>query len=634
MFYCRILWITAVIDCQTIEPIKNTVGLYYENEGTVKISNDQWSLVVYKDLSLISNAYYNNERILSNLYISLYSLPENSTPEIKEFSLRIRPHYIHLKQISRRIKLRLQTIQMMTSSEKLRKRRGLVDGLGTAFKWLTGTLDAADGEHINKCLDQLESDDKKVQDLLKQQIQIVTSTIKNFNYSINSLFLHETSINAYISDIQEAVNENQDKIKLNANELLLLELCEILIEAYQVIENEIRDVEDSISFSKLNILHPSIIQPSELLNQLHIISQNLKHSVLPMQATANTLPSLINIINLNAFQTEKRLVFVLQIPLVSNDIFNFYHLYSLPTKNLNNDLFHLIIPESKYVGISTDNRLYIPMHKIDNCKTISHSQRICKDVIPLSLNDPNCETEVITQVSTKKCKPVQIGFSDYNIIKLKLNRYILIVSKAIPVVTNCQGQASKTQLIEKNSLLYLNPRCSAFIGSTQLYAYDAKSSNATADDIIPVVPYDCCEDTKQDETHHLNLKEVHIKNLNMDDLNMAAEQLKNQEKIIDSMSKQTFAGRYLSATAICSIVSIILIALFCCCLKCKKKFRKCIEFPQDKDKSSLCVNIFNNCRTNRSVSRQESINSHELREYNSTTETVNPIRRSQRLQRL
>lgn len=563
-------------------------------------------------------------------------MPNANPTSLNDFTLRVRPHYLHLKQISKRIKLRLQTIELITPSdlvENTRRKRGIIDGLGVAVKWLTGNLDAADGEHINKCLDQLEADDKQMQNLLKQQIQIVTSTIKNFNNSMNSLFLHEQSFNSYITNIKDSVNNNTDRIELNHNQLLLLDLCEILLEAYQLIENEIRDIEDSISFSKLNILHPSIIQPSELLSQLHLISQNLKHSALPVQLNSNSLSSIINIISLNAFQTEKRLVFVLRIPLVSNDLFNLYHLYSIPTKNPTNNLYHLIIPESKYVGISNDNRLYIPMHSIKDCKAISSNQKLCTDVIPLTLNDPSCETEVITQVSTKKCKPVQISFSDYNVVKLKQNRYILIVSQAIPLVTNCPGQTSKTELVDANSLLYLNPGCSAFIGSTQLYGYDAKSSNSTSDDIIPIIPFDCCEEINQGATKHLDLKEIHIKSLNMDDLNIAEEQLKNQEQIINSMSNQTFVGRHLSAFTVFTIFLIVTVLLYCVCFKCKRRFRKCIEFPQNRDKSPLCVNIFNNCRTNRSVSRQESITSHELNELTVNPES-NPIRRSQRLQKL
>lgn len=578
---------------------------------------------------MISNAFYNNEKILSNLHNSLYATPKSNTPHYEEFSLRIRPHYNTLKQISRRIKSRLQTIQLITPLNNLRQKRGIINGFGTALKWLTGNLDSADGEHINKCIDQLEADDKRIQDILKQQIQIVTSTIKNFNNSINSLFLHEQSINNYINDIQDAINNNQDRTEFNSNQLLLLELCEILIESYQLIENEIRDIEDSITFSKLNVLHPSIIQATELLNQLHFISQNLKHNTLPVHPTLNSLPAFVNLITLNAFQTEKRLVFVLHIPLTSNDIFNLYHLYSLPTKNPSNNLFHLIIPESKYVAISTDNRLYIPMHNTEECKVMSSTQKLCKNAVPLTLNDPNCEIEVITKLSTKKCKPMQIGFSDYNIIKLKNNRYILIVSQALPVVTNCQGQSSKTQLVSNNSLLYLNPRCSAFIGSTQLYAQDAKSSNSTEDDVIPLIPFDCCEEDAQQSQKHLHLEEIHINKLKMDDLNIAEEQLKNQEELLNSMKQQTFAQRHLSAFTVITIVFIILILLYCGCFKCKRQIRKCIEFQDSKDKS-FCVNVFNNCRSSSSSVRHDSVQLSELQDF---TVSDTP-RRSQRLQRL
>lgn len=268
------------------------------------------------------------------------------------------------------------------------------------------------------------------------------------------------------------------------------------------------------------------------------------------------------------------------------------------------------------------------MHSMQECKIISDNQWLCKNAIPLTLNDPNCELEVITHVSTKKCKPIQIGFSDYNVIRLKKNRYILIISQAIPVVTNCQGEDSKTQLITSNSLLYLYPRCSAFIGSTQLYAYDTKSSNSTKDDIIPMIPFDCCEEDDQQSEKHLNLDPIHINKLSMDDLNIAEEQLKNQEKVLNSMKKQTFAQRHLSVFTIMTLSFMFIILFYCCC---KRNLRKCIEYKDSKDKS-LCVNIFNNCRTNRTTTRQESIHSHELQEL-----TINPEvtpRRSQRLQKL
>lgn len=338
-----------------------------------------------------------------------------------------------------------------------------------------------------------------------------------------------------------------------------------------MIENELRDISDSISFAKLEILHPSVIKSEDLLDQLVLISKHLDHNNLPLQPSHNNLPSLVSLITLKAFQTEKRIVFILQIPLVSNERFSTYHLYSVPTRNMGQGkpqpgMFHAILPESKYIAVSKDNRLYLRMNSLEKCQPISNQLTLCKNVLPLALENAPCEINIITELSIRNCKPVFIHFEDYNVIRLKKNKWIAIVSNKLPVVSTCPLEPSTTRIIETNSVITMMPRCMAYIGSTQIYAEEDKNSNVTELDIIPQVPFDCCENVPKEKP--ISLKPIKLNSINLDELNTAAHKLDEQQKILNDLGKDSFIQRHLSKFEIITIVVISLLVTCWCWYNC------------------------------------------------------------------
>jgi hypothetical protein len=50
-----------------IRPLENTIGLYYEKEQTIRVSNDNWKIMVYKDITLLQSVFKDNKNILENL---------------------------------------------------------------------------------------------------------------------------------------------------------------------------------------------------------------------------------------------------------------------------------------------------------------------------------------------------------------------------------------------------------------------------------------------------------------------------------------------------------------------------------------------------------------------------------------
>lgn len=580
------------------------MGLYYEHENDIKISNDYWKLLVYKDLSLISNAFSHNELVLRTLSSSLYS--PNNTYDHNAFALSIRAHYNTLDTISKRISNLLHNILLETPK---RVKRGLLNGVGSIWKSITGNLDASDGEYYNQCIDKLEKDDAEMQKLLRNQIQIVSTTIKNFNTTVKKLQIDEQTLNEDLIKIQNAIMNFSDESVLLEKQIKIINTCESLLESYVLIESELRDIAESLTFAKLKILHPSIIKSDELINQLVIISKSLDHNNLPLQPNYNNLHKIINVISLKAFQTDKRLVFILQIPLVSNEVYSTYHLYSIPTRTTSANTFHAILPESKYIGLSKDNRQYLRLSNMDHCQQIEDGTSLCKNVIPLSLENPPCEIELITKLSTNNCKPVIMQFEDYNIVNLKKNKWIAIISSTLPIVSSCPNEATRTQLVKQSSIIAMQPKCTAYIGATQIYAEEEKSSNYSETDIIPQVPFDCCEEVKSEEP--VKLKPIKINNINLDELNTAAHKLTEQEDMLNQLGNQQFATRHMSTFAILTIIAFAFIFACWCCRRCALPRRLIGYFKNsgpddDKPSPNCCTQIFNYCNVASPITRRQS----------------------------
>jgi hypothetical protein len=460
-----------------------------------------------------------------------------------------------------------------------------------------GNLDSSDGEYYDQRIDKLEKDDREIQNLIKEHIQVATSTIKNFNFTIQKLQIDEQIFNDDFKIIEDEINKIEDNNYYFNNQLKLINTCEQLLESLVLIESQVNNIIESITFAKLKVLHPSIIiKPEYLLNQLRSqISQNLDHNNFPLHPSVYALPVLTNLVTLQAYQTNKRIVFILRIPLIEKEKYTLYHLYSISTKDSKTNLFHTIIPESKYVALSKNNRQYLKINSIEKCKDLQEETLLCSDLIPFPYENPPCEIEVLTKLTAnEKCHPVLLDIEDYNVQKLKVNKWIIITGKNLPITHTCSSGGPKAEIINQNSILTTTPRCTAFFGSIQVHAQEEKFSNYSEADVIPSIYYDCCENFTPPLNQRHQLKPLKINTLNLDDLKTAEFKLNQYKDQLDNLGKESFAHRHLSTFAIITIIVVLAI----------------IGSHSDDGPprpGSCCPQIFNYCNIRSNISRRPSI---------------------------
>jgi len=181
---------------------------------------------------------------IETIIVDIKLIIKNLLPELIHYNIKV--------SLLKELDTLLYKLKTLKDGHHSIRKRGLVNFLGTINKWITGTMDDEDRQLINKHLNFIDSNNENIISNINQQIQINN----NFNKSINKLF--ETIIEDR-KLIQEFMKENQ---KYNSLKLIIFDI-KLKI---QEIDRIINDLQDNIVFSKLNIIHPSLLAIQEIVD--------------------------------------------------------------------------------------------------------------------------------------------------------------------------------------------------------------------------------------------------------------------------------------------------------------------------------------------------------------------------------
>lgn len=563
----------------SLSAINNTLGTFFFEEGSLKITNEKWTLLVYKDLAPIKETIAHNNKILEGLLDSFINV-EN--PRMLSFRSNIQTHVSLLNQIADSVSQKYREIMADTQSYKFRTKRGIINGIGTIWKTITGNLDASDGEYFNDCIDKITQDERHLESLLKNQISVTTSVIRNFNTTLQKLRIDEETFNRDVSEIQKSIIDISDDLSFYDAQVRTLDICESLMESYTFLEINLNDILNSISFARLKILHSSIITPRDLIDSLQQISQSLRKNNLPLPIYSASVAQYIDIIELEAYQSDSKIVFVLKIPLVEPETYTLFHLYPIPISDNRTGLHHMIVATQRFVARDDNSISYVSLPNLEGCKLIKRGQRICSDVLPYPIDsEAICEAQLLRNPSNlpKTCHVTVLLTQGYSVRQIDANLWLITVSDQIPVTVKCEGREMKTQIVNSNSLLKLQPLCNAFIGSTRVHAKPLveKYQNVTYNSHPVTIPYDCCQHIRE-KPHIPDLKPLKLNKIDVEDLNLAQHKLDRYSEELDELLNKPFISRHLHWFTVLTITLIVILtALYIFC-KCRRKKQPSITF--------------------------------------------------------
>lgn len=355
------------------------------------------------------------------------------------------------------------------------KRGAWIGGIGSVLKQIFGTLDENDALKYDEAITSLQNDESRLTSLIKENILITTSVIKCFNNTLNKVKHNEANLNEAIDNLSLNIRNiskitNGLHILTNVNRILNTLETSILTLSFQL-----EDIINAILFSSQNILHPSIMTPTQLHRELADNYRHLPSDLeLPVTLDIKSVHLILSISKLACNYINNKLIFVLQVPLVNTKEYILFHNIALPTPHSTKvpNSFSLIIPSNKYIAMTKDKSHYCVLNNLEQCKVIGPGDYIC-DIENVYSTEAKltCESELLAKVISEK--PLQcetkIIFGKLDIWKPLLNnRWIYIQSEPNKISIDCLNSNLYETTILGTGILSIPNGCIGYYRSTTL----------------------------------------------------------------------------------------------------------------------------------------------------------------------
>ena len=344
--------------------------------GEAKLQKSYHTLVHYYDLSVINNEILelNNHY---NIVSKLIHKHQNQYKEIENYDKIFKQTYKSVRD------------KFTSLFPRNRNKRGLINGLGTAVKFVTGNMDADDATRINRIVKNLENNQRTLQHQINNQYSLNENIVKQFNYTVQNIQYNGQQLKGEIMKLNNVVQKEDGKI----NTLILKDVLNQLILMYNIILNILTEIENSLAFCTIGAMHPSIIRVTDLLLELQKLVPFYGNQ-LPVEVNIENILTYQSLIKVHCQHDGDKIIYFLTIPIEYNTQFELYYLESLPT--LIKDEYFTIIPNFKYV---LKNKDFIkPLLDTCSMNNIYH----CPSKIATSGNT-TCEGNIIQGNSTTGC---------------------------------------------------------------------------------------------------------------------------------------------------------------------------------------------------------------------------------------
>ena len=372
------------------------------------------------NINIIRN---NVERLIDEIEKFNY---ENSTITLqKKLDLVLNSTVIIMKKKFNNLENAFDLIKPINLKLDSKVKRGIVDGLGTVIKTITGNMDNNDYHEINNHLKLLKLNQFNITNQLSKQIYINEKMIERFNKITDHINNQQNII--------EKFNALIDKNSLPYYSILTIQYCNQIIYDIELLRNHLENILESINLAKLNVISNHILHPDEI----SYVTEIFKNQNINLVSKEDVYQFL----ELQAYYNETSLIFIIQIPTFYSYSYILYHLNQLPINNnitLNIEKPYIVINENTYLFLEK------PCLKIENtfyCSKQSLQKIKDEDCIPNIINDNKAH-----------CNFIEIESNDS--INLIQPNYLLIISENEIVIESTCYQNEKRKIIKGIVLIY------------------------------------------------------------------------------------------------------------------------------------------------------------------------------------
>ncbi|XP_063824256.1 uncharacterized protein LOC135073933 [Ostrinia nubilalis] len=530
---CLILMMILTIRARALQldKIEKNPGLLPVKEGQALISEENWTVI--KTLNL------------TNIQRDL----DHNVDKYREFKAHI-SNTVKIGNAFEYNNIKMQTDNiMLITVEKFkqvvpvsRKKRGLINPLGSFIKAITGNLDNDDAERYDTMIKELKTN----QDAIANKVTILSEMAGIIANNTNATRHNFAQINKELLIITRQINQsNVEKL-----ENKIIQVFHLFIHNFQTIFIHLDDIETAIAFSRLKVLHQSIIDNKELLNVLKQIEITNK---LVFPAKLANLVKIEQTIELKAYFKERQITFIMSIPLVTPDIYNYYRVIPLPILNKNN-ITTILAPKSPFILVQEAKTWSLP----SPCQEIDENLHLCRNVDTTTQEQDLCTSSLMkSETNTSMCKPIAVEINNLYIRSFYENWWIVYSRNPVTLKETCKGEITRKQL-RGTYLVGMDGVCDLQIQKVTLRRRHSGARgfkyHKTAKINLPEVA--------QGPVNADEVKPVNLDDINLDNLQLLAYALKSPEKQVLSDAviniKSVSVGTVILYVIIVLVISIVI----------------------------------------------------------------------------
>ncbi|AKN80684.1 F protein [Perigonia lusca single nucleopolyhedrovirus] len=441
-----------------IKPLPHTSGFFYQPINRMQFVEDIWHFIIEMDHAEIfyeldelysetNNlmAYMKNHEEFANCSSSKVVKAEIDTFIVKRILGLVKKHNMIDSKIpksgtySTHEKLEIVTRNPFKHDEiggggvaiggdKQRRKRSLFNFVGTVDKFLFGVMDSNDADELHRLA--------KTSNAINEQVKELTDKL----ITLSSYEEHKLCLEQQRNDLC---------VYVNAKVALILEQINEIDTLYTNLD---RAVDDALN----NKINSMVMTPERLFKEINDVNIHVPSKLSwPVPLKLENMHDLINheIIKTHVFITqERKLLFILEIPLINEQTYDVYQVIPIPY--CNNSKCAVIVPDSKYLGVSTNKRNYVRLEddapKI--CK-ISFKHLLCfaPKIIYDSSEASLCDIKILLKneddyASVDKDCDVRIGKFDSEIFYpiAEYNSWLYVLQKDTEISFDCINNDDNT----------------------------------------------------------------------------------------------------------------------------------------------------------------------------------------------
>lgn len=326
------------------------------------------------------------------------------------------PHIKHLNNKISRLSDQLHTF------EPNRIKRGLIDGLGSVIKSISGNLDYTDAVKYDKAIKELQNNEIRLESEFNSHVSLNKEWISCSTKVLDKIVENQKNISNALNLIMQSDSQRETELIKYAH---LAQHLIILGDNIEDLSQEMLKLENTLAFIRASSTPHSIITLDDLNSILHRLRTLYSKDEVPDVSYRD----FYDIIKLGYFYIDTGITIVIKMPIVYPLSYDLYKLPIIPNKH-----HKALIPILPYIAISGKDFTYLRTE----CPKIN-SWFLCQAPSNYQIQtEPDCiQNLIVKQEIHPSCKMTSVIIKKEALEQLDDRHYTLCFPNATKVKISC-----------------------------------------------------------------------------------------------------------------------------------------------------------------------------------------------------